>query len=121
MPKCFFTMRTLIIIAFTLLAGSSSLDANAQAAQQATSAEHRYYFSVTSTVTMAQEKQFTEAMRGIDPLMVVSIDRDLHMMRLLAQRAIDPHEVVQQAAQYRFSISPRQSAGEHAGTYIQQD
>lgn len=114
-------MRSHLIIGLAIAAGLFASKAHAQEKRGPLVAEeHRYFFRCQNEITEAQEKQFTEVLRGSDPELVVSIDRGLQAMRVLAQRPLDMAEVVSLAAQFQMAISPERTIAARTGTYDQQ-
>ena len=92
-----------------------------QTAQSYVVAEHRYLFTCQGVTSDQIEKKLTEALRGIDAEMVVSIDRPAQLMKLVARFPLNVQEVVGLAAQYGANITPRREIVQRDGTYGQQD
>ncbi len=92
-----------------------------QAAQAYVVAEHRYLFTCQGVTSDQVEKKLTEALRGIDAEMVVSIDRPAQAMKLVARFPLNEQETVGLAAQYGVTINPRRNVEERNGTYFQQE
>lgn len=97
-------MRT-IQWTLTLLLALAALTGRAQEAQEGE--EHRYRFHVNDDVSAYTEKLLLESMAGFDPAMRVDIDRPSRQMKVLAYRALDPQAMVDLAAQFGVSLTPR--------------
>lgn len=112
----------LLSIALTTGFGLCSNGSLAQEGQpQQVAAEHRYFFSCQGVTDDFTEKKLGEALRGLDPEMVVSIDRDALLMKLIAQYTLNTSEVVSLASQYGVVLVPRRVTGIRDGAYTFQD
>lgn len=87
----------------------------AQEAVSAVREEHRYQFALHSSITDYQEKVMVQQITGLEPEMRVNIDREAHVMKILAYQAIDPQEVIDLAAQNGIAIGHRRRLAEAPG------
>ncbi|MBK8500641.1 MAG: hypothetical protein IPL52_17910 [Flavobacteriales bacterium] len=104
-------MRSIASIAvFLACAGVASPAARAQQAPPPqVAAEHYYYFACQGITSDYTEKVLTEALRGMDAEMVVSIDRPQQAMKLVARYPLNKQEVISTAAQYGVALADRRS------------
>ncbi len=89
--------------------------ANAQGPTVAS--EHRYFFRCPAEISTAAEKRLLEALRGLDPELVIAIDRPTASVKMLAQRAVDPSEIEALARQNGIVLNQRRVVGDRDGAY----
>ena len=79
--------------------------------------EHRYFFRCPADVSIAAEKRLIEALRGLDPELVIAIDRPTASAKMLALRPIDPSEIEALARRNGIALTQRRVAGDRDGAY----
>lgn len=117
-------MRNSLLLSIVLTTGFGVCSNRSLAQEeqpQQVAAEHRYFFSCQGVDDDFTEKKLGEALRGLDPEMVVSIDRQALLMKLVSQYAVNTVEVVGIASQYGVALAPRRVTGERDGAYTFQD
>ncbi|MBK7086781.1 MAG: hypothetical protein IPH53_19890 [Flavobacteriales bacterium] len=68
--------------------------------------EHHYLFTFSGLETGRDEKMLLGLLHGLDPHAVISLDRERHLMKLMAERPLDITEVIAVAGQVNVSLSP---------------
>ena len=90
------------VLAIALLTCPGGVDkASAQVAE-----EHHYLFTFSGLETGRDEKVLLGLFHGLDPHVVISLDRERHLMKLMAERPLDIAEVIAVAGQVNVSLSP---------------
>lgn len=109
-----------LALVLSLLVGPQLNTLHAQQVAEVAS-EHRYLFSCQGVDSDLREKQLAEALRSLDPEMVISIDRGAQLMKLVAQRSIPITEVTAISAQYGVTATPRRRGEDREGNYTNMD
>ena len=92
-------VRLPFLILITCLCGTGK--ASAQVAE-----ENHYLFTFFGLETGRDEKVLLGLFHGLDPHVVISLDRERHLMKLMAERPLDIAEVIAMAGQINVSLSP---------------